>query len=63
MGNKRTFEEALNIEFKKFVFIFMDVVEKNGVVGKKIQFNCLEAFKDFSVPKIILTVAMTLAMF
>jgi len=63
---KRTFEEALNIEFKKFgVFGFMDVVEKRqAVLGKKYNSIVWKHFKDFfSVPKIILTVAMTLAMF
>lgn len=53
---KLTFEEVLNLEFKKFgVFGFMDVVEKRqGALNKK--YNKLvfsELKKFFSVPKII----------
>ena len=61
-----SFEAALNIEFKKFgVFGFMDVVEKRqAALSKKYNSIVWKHFKDFfSVPKIILTVAMTLAMF
>jgi hypothetical protein len=63
--SKRTFEEALNIEFKKFgVFGFMDVVENAGCSRQKYNSIVWKHFKDFfSVPKIILTVAMTLALF
>ncbi len=63
---KFTFDQALNIEFKKFgVFGFMDVVEKRQVVLSK-KYNRLvwEHFKDFfGVPKIVLIIAMTLALF
>ena len=63
---KLTFDEALNIEFKKFgVFCFMDVVEKRqAVLSKKYNSIVWEHFKDFfGIPKIVLTLAMTLALF
>jgi hypothetical protein len=42
----------------------MDVVENGRLFRQKIQFNRMAAFQIFLVvPKIILTVAMTLAMF
>ncbi|MEM8522417.1 hypothetical protein [Flavobacterium sp. PL12] len=62
----RSFDEALNIEFKKFgVFGFMDVVEKRQVaLGKKYNGLVWQHFKDFfGIPKIILTIAMTLLLF
>ena len=57
---KLSFEEALQIEFKKFgVFGFMDVVEqRQSALNKKynkLVFNELKTF--FSVPKIIGTIA------
>ena len=63
---KLSFDEALNKEFKKFgVFGFMDVVEKRQVVlGKKYNGLVWYHFKDFfGVPKIVLTIAMTLVLF
>lgn len=63
---KLTFDQALNAEFKKFgVFGFMDVVEKRqAVLSKKYNRLVWQHFKDFfGVPKIVLTVAMTLALF
>lgn len=63
---KLTFDEALNREFKKFgVFGFMDVVEKRqAVLSKKYNRLVWQHFKDFfGVPKIVLTIAMTLALF
>ncbi|WP_188049304.1 hypothetical protein [Flavobacterium sp. GP15] len=62
----RSFEEALHIEFKKFgVFGFMDVVEKRQVaLGKKYNGLVWQHFKDFfGIPKIVLTIAMTLLLF
>ena len=62
----RSFEEALQIEFKKFgVFGFMDVVEKRrGVLTKKYYKIVWEYFKDFfSVPKIVLAIAATVGLF
>lgn len=53
---KLSFEEALNIEFKKFgVFGFMDVVEKRQVaLNKKYNKLVLNELKTFfSIPKII----------
>jgi hypothetical protein len=42
---KRTFEEAFNIEFKKFgVFGFMDVVENDRLFSAKNTIQLLEAF-------------------
>lgn len=57
---KLTFDEALNLEFKKFgVFGFMDVVEKRQSVLRK-KYNKL-VFKElktfFSIPKIIGTLS------
>jgi hypothetical protein len=63
---KLSFEEVLSKEFKKFgVFGFMDVVEKRQVVlGKKYNGLVWYHFKDFfGVPKIVLTIAMTLVLF
>lgn len=59
---KLAFDEALNLEFKKFgVFGFMDVVEKRqGALNKKYKklvFNELKTF--FSIPKIIGTFSAT----
>lgn len=59
---KVTFEEALNIEFKKFgVFGFMDVVEKRqGALNKKYNKLVLGELKNFfSIPKIIITLMAT----
>lgn len=53
---KLSFEEALQIEFKKFgVFGFMDVVEKRqAALGKQYNKLVWNHFKDFfSIPKII----------
>lgn len=63
---KLTFDEALNAEFKKFgVFGFMDVVEKRqAVLGKKYNGLVWHHFKDFfGIPKIVLILAMTVALF
>lgn len=63
---KRTFDEALDKEFKKFgVFGFMDVVEKRqAVLGKKYNSLVWQHFKEFfSIPKMVLTIAMTLVLF
>jgi hypothetical protein len=63
---KLSFDQALNIEFKKFgVFGFMDVVEKRqAVLGKKYNGLVWQHFKDFfGIPKIVLTIAMTLVLF
>lgn len=63
---KLTFDEALNVEFKKFgVFGFMDVVEsRQRVLGKKYNRIILKHFKTFfGVPKIIVTIVMTLSLF
>ena len=63
---KLTFDEALNKEFKKFgVFGFMDVVEKRqAVLGKKYNGLVWQHFKDFfGIPKIVLTIAMTLLLY
>ncbi|SHM08078.1 hypothetical protein [Flavobacterium xanthum] len=62
----RSFDEALQLEFKKFgVFGFMDVVEKRqAVLGKKYNGLVWQHFKDFfGIPKIILTIAMTLVLY
>lgn len=62
----RSFDEALQIEFKKFgVFGFMDVVEKRqAVLGKKYNGLVWQHFKDFfGIPKIILIIAMTLVLY
>ncbi len=63
---KLSFDQALNIEFKKFgVFGFMDVVEKRqAVLGKKYNGLVRQHLKDFfGVPKIFLTVLLTLGLF
>jgi len=63
---KVTFDEALTIEFKKFgVFGFMDVVEKRqAVLRKKYNGVVWEHIKGFfGIPKIVLTIAMTLVLF
>ena len=63
---KLSFDEVLSKEFKKFgVFGFMDVVEKRqAVLGKKYNGLVWYHFKDFfGVPKIVLTIAMTLVLF
>jgi hypothetical protein len=63
---KLSFDEVLNKEFKKFgVFGFTDVVEKRrAVLGKKYNGLVWYHFKDFfRVPKIVLTIAMTLGLF
>lgn len=62
----RSFDEALQIEFKKFgVFGFMDVVEKRqAVLGKKYNRLVFQHFKTFfKVPKILLTIVMTFLLF
>jgi hypothetical protein len=47
---KRTFEEALNIEFKKFgIYGFMDVVYKTSGLNKKYYKIVWGHFKDFLV--------------
>ena len=61
-----SFDEVLNKEFKKFgVFGFMDVVEQRQMaLGKKYNGIVWQHFKDFfGIPKIVLTVAMTLLLF
>jgi hypothetical protein len=63
---KLTFDEVLNIEFKKFgVFGFMDVVEeKQKFLGKKynrLVLSHIAAF--FTLPKILLTITATWALF
>jgi hypothetical protein len=66
LSPKRTFDEALNIEFKKFgIYGFMDVVEKRrAVLNKKYYKIVWQYFKDFfSIPKIGLTIIMNLALF
>ena len=63
---KLTFDQALNIEFKKFgVFGFMDVVEsRQAALGKKYNAIVWHHFKDFfRFPKIVLTIALTLILF
>jgi hypothetical protein len=63
---KLSFEDALNIEFKKFgVFGFMDVVEKRqAVLGKKYNRLVWKHFKGFfTVPKVILTVSLVVGLF
>ena len=57
---KLTFEDALQIEFKKFgIFGFMDVVEKRQIaLGKQYNKLVWNHFKDFfSIPKIIGTLS------
>ena len=61
-----SFEAALQKEFKNFgVFGFMDVVEKRqAALSKKYNHIVWQHFKDFfSIPKIILTVGMTIILF
>lgn len=63
---KLSFEEALQVEFKKFgVFGFMDVVEKRQTaLGKKYNKIVWHHFKGFfKVPQIILTVGMVAGLF
>lgn len=63
---KLTFDEVLNKEFKKFgVFGFMDVLEQRQMaLGKKYNSLVWQHFKDFfGIPKIVLTIAMTLILF
>lgn len=63
---KLTFEEALQIEFKKFgVFGFMNVVEaKQKFLSKKYNGLILNHFKTFfTFPKIILTVAFIIGFY
>lgn len=62
---KLSFEDALQIEFKKFgVFGFMDVVEKRQIaLGKKYNKLVWQHFKTFfTIPKIIGTVTAFLAL-
>jgi hypothetical protein len=57
---KRTFDEALQIEFKKFgVFGFMEVVEKRqGALHRKYNKMVLKELRSFfSLPKIISTIS------
>jgi hypothetical protein len=57
---KRTFEEALQLEFKKFgVFGFMEVVEKRkGALHSKYNKMVLKELRSFfSLPKIISTIS------
>lgn len=61
-----TFDEALNVEFKKFgVFGFMDVVEKRqSFLSKKYNRLVCNHFKEFfRLPKIVLTLAITFLLF
>ena len=63
---KLTFDEALNIEFKKFgVFGFMGVVEeKQKFLGKKYNKLVLSHIKEFfTIPKILLTITATWVLF
>ena len=63
---KLNFEEALQMEFKKFgVFGFMDVVEeRQKALGKKYNKLVWHHFKAFfSVPKIILTTCLTFSLY
>ena len=63
---KLTFDEALNIEFKKFgVFGFMGVVEeKQKFLGKKYNKLVLSHIKEFfTLPKILLTITATWVLF
>lgn len=65
-NSKLIFDEALNLEFKKFgVFGFMDVVEKRQQAMTK-RYNKLvwKHFKEFfAFPKIIMTVALILSLY
>lgn len=61
-----SFDEVLNQEFKKFgVFGFMDVVEKRQeALNKRYNKIVWQHFKAFfGIPKIVLTVAMTVLLF
>jgi hypothetical protein len=63
---KLTFDEVLIKEFKKFgIFGFMDVVEsRQAALGKKYNRIVWEHFKGFfGIPKIVLTLAMTVLLF
>ena len=63
---KLSFEEVLELEFKKFgVFGFMDVVEKRqAAMGKKYKLLVWKHFKEFfTIPKIILTASLVLGLF
>ena len=63
---KISFEDALQMEFKKFgVFGFMDVVEKRqAALGKKYNLLIWKHFKEFfTIPKIFLTSALIFALF
>jgi hypothetical protein len=63
---KLSFEDALQIEFKKFgVFGFMDVVEKRQAgLGKKYNRLIWKHFKEFfTIPKLFLTVTLILGLF
>ena len=63
---KISFEDALQIEFKKFgVFGFMNVVEKRqAALGKKYNKIIWKHFKEFfTIPKIFLTIALVLSLF
>lgn len=58
---KLSFEDALNIEFKKFgVFCFMDVVEKRqAALNKKYNGIIWKHFKVFfTIPKIVFTITL-----
>lgn len=63
---KRSFEEALQIEFKKFgVFGFMDVVEKRqAAMNKRYNKILWHHFKEFfTIPKVIMTVSFVFIAF
>ena len=63
---KLTFDEALNLVFKKFgVFGFMGVVEeKQKFLGKKYNKLVLSHIKEFfTIPKILLTITATWVLF
>ena len=63
---KLSFEDALQIEFKKFgVFGFMDVVEKRQkALGKKYNKIIWSHFKEFfTVPKIVITFSLIIGLF
>ena len=63
---KISFEDALQIEFKKFgIFGFMDVVEKRQVsLNKKYNKIVWKHFKEFfTIPKIFITTALVVCLF
>lgn len=63
---KQSFDEALNLEFRKFgVFGFMDVVEKRQkILNRKYNLLVWKHFKEFfKLPKIILTIAAVYIVF